>query len=1021
MRKLRAGLVIAMASACVVSAPNMATASRPTADPGVGQVTDPKLLAEITQAQSRRVEGDPQVTVELLTSDPATVAAEVTALGGTVTGAVPGALVQADVPISQIQAIAGARSVQHVQAPRSAGYVPTVGGRRTEAVLGTGPTAGSEVTSTNADVWQMAGYLGAGVKIGIIDYFDFTLWDTAENGPIPDGAHQFCQDTPAYGLCNAPNSIADEPFVGDHGVAVAEIIKDMAPSAEIYLATIATTADLQAAIDYFATNGVTIINRSLGAAYDGPGDGTGPLAAVVNSTVGKGMTWFNSAGNDAQDEYMKRSVPTNLGANAYVNFNDGRPAVGPTADTWLRIDAPGCFTLDGIRWSNDWNLPANQRTDYSVEFWQPTFDVTVNADSFNPTTGQVAAIDLSADGGTGTGHNIIDASQAGGANPLEAADLTVCPSNTYSQYFASGSVSYIRIKRNATTTVGATPDQLEIALSDGFLELYYYDINGSAAKPVVDSKNVGLVAVGAVESDINYQSDPYGIAYYSSQGPTTDGRIKPDVTAPAGFASATLAGAFHGTSAASPTAAGFAALLAGAGLGQPGGGMGALVRHFTSDVNAAVAPGPDNAYGAGVILFPGPPSAAIPATPGKYVPLDTPARILDTRAGANHIGPVELTGPYNTQSIIEANVLDGTLVPTSGVSAVAINLTSVDSKSIGFVQAYPYLRAATGATSTLNVSTVAAARPNFAIVPVGVDGNISIYMQAGGNVVVDLLGYFADGQTTTAEGRFVPLAEPERWMDTRGIGGAPLPAVFSGTPRQVAAGETVDIPVLAGTAVPDITVPSTTVQALVVNVTATGSLLSGFLRVIPKGTVGATHANVNFSYGSSAANTVIVPIGTNQGISIFTNRNADIVVDVVGYITSTDATVDQAGLFVPTTPTRVYNTIAPTSNPFAANEVRSIEVSGGATGVPTGVGGVSANLAVTGASANGFLKVFPGLTQPATSSLNYATAKTVANGALLSVNQGATPADPNTVSATMNRSGHLIIDINGYFLEAAPI
>ncbi len=124
---------------------------------------------------------------------------------------------------------------------------------------------------------------------------------------------------------------------------------------------------------------------------------------------------------------------------------------------------------------------------------------------------------------------------------------------------------------------------------------------------------------------------------------------------------------------------------------------------------------------------------------------------------------------------------------------------------------------------------------------------------------------------------------------------------------------------------------------------------------------------------------------------------------------------------MPTTPTRVYNTISPTSNPFTANQIRTIEVSGGTTGVPTGVGGVSANLAVTGASANGFLKVYPGATLPATASLNYTTAKTVANGALLGVNQGATPADPNTVSATMNRSGHLIIDINGYFLaEVIP-
>ena len=59
-------------------------------------------------------------------------------------------------------------------------------------------------------------------------------------------------------------------------------------------------------------------------------------------------------------------------------------------------------------------------------------------------------------------------------------------------------------------------------------------------------------------------------------------------------------------------------------------------------------------------------------------------------------------------------------VPTSGVAAVALNITAVDAEP-GFVQAVPTGGAAFGAYSNLNVST----RPvvaNLAVVPVGVVG-----------------------------------------------------------------------------------------------------------------------------------------------------------------------------------------------------------------------------------------------------------------------------------------------------------
>jgi hypothetical protein len=1019
-------VLVAAATAMWCAGP-VRTDAAPTAEGTL--ITDPRLVVALQAAggpQAESVGGG--ISVELLSHRTDEVVVAVAALGGSVSGTVPGTLVQARLPVSAVKALAASPLVRSVRATRRAAVPPSAGGWQREAV-GTGPTHGSQVELSGASAWQSAGFTGSGVKVGIVDYFDFGVWNTAEHGPLPDAAHQKCLDTDSDGwaMCEFDGTIASQPVDGDHGVAVAETIRDMAPGVELFVAWASTLSDLDGVMDWFASNGVTIVNRSLGTAYDGPGDGTGPLADIVDRAAFKGITWFNSAGNDGEDAYMRRNIAATH--SGYVSFNDGRPAVGAGTDTWLRIDsAPGsCFGIDGIRWANDWYQPANKKTDYAIEFFEPrsaqSLDTHVNPVSVS----SVDPIDLNAignQGGTGAGGNVIDAVQysanpaAATANPLEADDLFVCPTNSYSPYpagsFVKGAVTFVRIKLQRGS-IGTQADQLEIAINGAaLLEQDYYDKSGSATKPVVDSRNPALVAVGAVDLQPDWRqdpADPNSIASYSSQGPTNDGRVKPDVSSYAGFDSSVF-GSFSGTSAASPTAAGFAALVLGAGLATPGAGLAALVRHFATDLGAT---GPDSVYGSGLTHLPDPPAPAPVAQPTAYQPLYVPQRILDTRPGASHVGPPELTGPYATQSVIDLDVLGAIPSPLPGtISAVALNITSVASPSVGFLQAYPYLRAVNGATSTLNISTAGSARPNFAVVPVGVGGKVSVYLQAGGHVVVDLLGYYLEQGTDVAAGRFVALATPERWLDTRGLDGAPLPTIFGGTPRRLNAGETVVVPRLSGTAVPNdgTFVDPALAQALVMNVTAVNGSAGGFVRVVPAtGSSGATHANLNFGTGAAAGNAAVVALDSFGFFSVMASARVDVIVDVVGYITGTDAPVTSTGTFVPISPVRVYNT-RDLFSPFSAGQTRSIPLAGGSTGVPSGVYGVSANLAAVAPSANGFLKMYPGATVPKTSSLNFAAGKTVANGTMVGVN-----AD-GTVTATMSQASHLIIDVNGYFVKA---
>ena len=981
MRTVRGAVVAALFSAGVlVSAPIPSGAH---AAEGDVEITDLRLLSDVAELNSRRVQSasESTVTVEVLTTDNVGISAAVKRLGGEVTGSVEGQVVQAKVPASALKALANTRSATFVRAPRAAGYIPG-DTRRTEFAPGSG-TASAAVSITNAAAWHTAGFGGAGIRVGVIDYFNFAIWNTTEHGSLPTQANgrTFCRDSFNSGMCSG-GAIVSRPE-GTHGVAVTEIVKDMAPLSEVYVASVGTVADLQAAINWFASKGVTILTRSLGAAYDGPGDGTGPLATVVDSAASLGMVWFNSAGNDAVDGYMRRPVPTTLPANGYVDFSRNG-----SGDTWLRLDGGSNqrILFDGIRWSNDWYLPANQRTDYSVEFWEPRFDTHENNDAYNPaSTNELWPIDIDDNAGNGI-QNVYNANQRAGAAPLEVEDLFVFPDNP----FGYGGIVYLRVRRNSATPVGASPDQLEIAIGDGLLERGYYDTPGSASKPVVDSRNPSLVAVGAVDP-------PAGsaIAIYSSQGPTFDGRAKPDISAPAGFASVAYGGSFQGTSAASPVAAGIAALLQGAGLALPGRSTAALVKHFVTDLGA---PGKDNVFGAGKVLLPAAPTAPNLA-PGRYVPLTSPLRVFDSRnMPAAGLG----VGPYPQFSIVDVAVLTGLPVSPAAVSAVAVNVTSTRSSTAGFIQASPYLAAATGGTSTLNISSPGTDRPNFAIVPIGQDGKISLYLDAGGDVIVDVLGYFQTGAATSADGRFVAIA-PERWMDSRNNG--LLPAGMD-TPTRVAAGATATMVRLPTTAV-----PIGGVKALVVNVTADGANAAGFMIALPDGgnAAGAQHSTVNYAANSAAANTSIVPVGPGGSAAVYTTASTHIIVDVVGYITDGTAANTTTGLFQAITPNRPYDTRNAPLSPFVRAETRTIALNT-VPGVAANASAVSSNLTVTGPSATGFLTVYP-VAEPATSNLNFGPGQTVANGALLRLS----PA--GTVVAKMSEAGHVLIDINGFFLS----
>jgi hypothetical protein len=118
-----------------------------------------------------------------------------------------------------------------------------------------------------------------------------------------------------------------------------------------------------------------------------------------------------------------------------------------------------------------------------------------------------------------------------------------------------------------------------------------------------------------------------------------------------------------------------------------------------------------------------------PSASGGYVPL-TPARLLDTRLGSGQVGAGQT---------LHVLVTATAGVPTTGVSAVAINVTVDQPRGPGFVTVFSCGGGAPLA-SNLNYATGQVVA-NVATAPV-VDGAVCVFTWADTHVIVDVSGYF---------------------------------------------------------------------------------------------------------------------------------------------------------------------------------------------------------------------------------------------------------------------------------------
>lgn len=415
--------------------------------------------------------------------------------------------------------------------------------------------------------------------------------------------------------------------------------------------------------------------------------------------------------------------------------------------------------------------------------------------------------------------------------------------------------------------------------------------------------------------------------------------------------------------------------------------------YFGSVVDGWLGGGASDVFGKSIDnlgLFarsPGTPSTAGPGIPpqllGDFVAI-APTRVVDTRYGTG--AAKRPIGPDGTITVSTAGIGG---VPSAGVTAVVVNITSVGTTASTYLTVH-----ATGGPrpSTANLSPVPGrVVGNLAVTGVNQAGQFTIFNKYGtADCIVDIAGYF----TTTAASKLTPLV-PDRLLDTRsGIG------VKAG---RVRGGTSIELAVTGRGGVP------TDATAVVLNVSIVAPTTYGYVTVHAVGDARAEVSSVNYEPGMVISNLVMCKVGRGGKVLLYASHgDLDITADVV-------ACYSPSGhQHKPVTPARLLDTregIGSSLARVAGGNHVSLQVTGRG-GVPTNATAVVLSVTAVAPTSASFISVYPtGVDRPETANLNFVAGQTVQN--LVVAKLGANgKVDLFNLAGTVD----IVADLNGYFV-----
>lgn len=440
------------------------------------------------------------------------------------------------------------RALQVVADPsraRALEALPGVAGARTASGAFADDVALSQgIERQGADVIGRIAGRGAGLTIAVLDMgFGQNVARMQALGELPPAAQVEALSFDAASGFAGTNAYGNRT---NHGELVTQTVYDYAPDARYLLVNYHSEADFQAAAEAVIARRPDIVVHS-NSFIEGPFDGTSASARAVDRAAAAGILWFNSAGNYARLHW----------SGPWADADGDADLDWPNGDAWTFVRAAGNPITFALSWASP---PGGVPTDLDLIL-----------ERLDPSGAWIPAAGSSdrQSAGSPTAERIV-----GYSPPVDAT-----------------------LRLRVVHVSGPPPPPGDLTLFSR--EIALADIGGTIESSIpTPGDAAGAIAVGAVDWRGNARKS------YSSQGPTDDGRLKPDLVAPTDTRVMGPEGfrAVGGTSNAAPNAAGAAALLLAAERRAGRAPSAAEIRGaLTTDALDLGVPGPDGVFGNGRI------------------------------------------------------------------------------------------------------------------------------------------------------------------------------------------------------------------------------------------------------------------------------------------------------------------------------------------------------------------------------------------------------------------------------------
>jgi hypothetical protein len=692
----------------LAGAPIARTLSFPAAPAAAQQQTFNSLPGSVQEAmRSRRLRidnaGGVQVTL-LMTEVTDDTLRQVSAQGAVVEIAdARNRRVQARVPAGLLTTIAALPSVNFVRPPsyarRQVGAVTTEG----DSIL-------------NADIArQQFAIDGTGVRVGVISdglkgvfATGCTACGGATNGPIASGDLPNSTGTRTTVLTTSTGGITGQSFQANHdleglppstppcgfagagaeGTALLEVVHDVAPGAQLAFANADTDLAFNQAVNFLAsTNDVVVDDLGFyGFPYDGTSTVSANTASALNNNSNRIRAYVTAGGNGADGHYIGSYVDSGVDvsnipgvvdtghAHRFQGTSNTTDVLGLGAQPHDVLTLP---TNGEVVIFLTWDDPfGGSRNDYDLYLVRQSTNQVV-ARSIDPQVGTqdpIEAVDFTNTGALDT-FQIIVQNVENAAAPRTLNLFLFAPECAFDgpRLLAPGqhgrhNYNTVTQSVSAQSDAGGSPVSV---ITVGAI---------CSATPAAAAAFAGSIAPSESCNDRTHQT----VEFFSSQGPTIDGRMKPDIAAIDGV-SVTGAGSFEnpffGTSAAAPHVAGETALLLQAAPCLLTGATGAVdvvsarasLRNLILSGATTIGGSPNNMFGLGLAnafasaqktlpIAGGPPSLVVSgnapgganvnaATLGFSDPNHCPVSRLNWTGGCGSGPGAALACPFGTSSV----------------------------------------------------------------------------------------------------------------------------------------------------------------------------------------------------------------------------------------------------------------------------------------------------------------------------------------------------------------------------------